>query len=129
MAEKLPVILDNRNNNTVLNALQKLVPSLQKLDVATGVFEVGSLLQLEGLWQQVPKIRIMMGNETTKTTKKAIVEALLDKSDESIENEKERDDALTGLPAVHDAITKTQISLKTFSQAKFHAKMYLSYAL
>ena len=98
----MPVILDNRNNNTVLNALQKLVPSLQKLDVATGVFEVGSLLQLEGLWQQVPKIRIMMGTETTKTTKKAIVEALLDKSDESIENEKERDDALTGLPAVRD---------------------------
>ena len=65
MAEKLPVILDNRNNNTVLNAIQKLVPSLQKLDVATGVFEVGSFLQLEGLWQQVPKIRIMMGNETT----------------------------------------------------------------
>jgi len=125
MAEKLPVILDNRNNNTVLIALQKLVPSLQKLDVATGVFEVGSLLQLEGLWQQVPKIRIMMGNETTKTTQKVIVEALLDKSDESIENEKERDDALTGLPAVRDAIMNSQISLKTFSKAKFHAKMYL----
>jgi hypothetical protein len=53
MAEKIPVILDNRNNNTVLNALQKLLPSLQKIDIATGVFEVGSLLQLEGLWQQV----------------------------------------------------------------------------
>jgi hypothetical protein len=34
MAEKLPVILDNRNNNTVLNALQKLLPSLQKIDIA-----------------------------------------------------------------------------------------------
>jgi hypothetical protein len=53
MAEKLPVILDNRNNNIVLNALQKLLPSLQKIDIATGVFEVGFLLQLEGLWQQI----------------------------------------------------------------------------
>ena len=43
MTAKLPVILDNRNDNTVLNALRKLLPSLQKLDVATGVFEVGSL--------------------------------------------------------------------------------------
>lgn len=34
MAEKLPVILNNRNNNTVLNALQKLLPSLQKIDIA-----------------------------------------------------------------------------------------------
>jgi len=121
----LPVILDNRNNNTVLNALQKLLPSLQKLDVATGVFEVGSLLHLEGLWQQVPNIRIMMGNETTKTTRKLIVEALLEKSDESIENEKERDDSLAGLAAVKDAIAKKQIALKTFTNAKFHAKMYL----
>jgi hypothetical protein len=44
MTAKLPVILDNRNDNTVLNALRKLLPSLQKLDVATGVFEVGSLI-------------------------------------------------------------------------------------
>ena len=44
MSVKLQVILDNRNDNTVLNALRKLLPSLQKLDVATGVFEVGSLI-------------------------------------------------------------------------------------
>ena len=37
MTAKLPVILDNRNDNTVLNALRKLLPSLQKLDVATGL--------------------------------------------------------------------------------------------
>ena len=44
MTAKLPVILDNRSDNTVLNAIRKLLPSLQKLDVATGVFEVGSLI-------------------------------------------------------------------------------------
>jgi len=48
MTAKLPVILDNRSDNTVLNALQKLLPSLQKLDVATGVFEVGSLFSAFG---------------------------------------------------------------------------------
>jgi hypothetical protein len=30
MAEKLPVILDNRNNNTALIALQKLLPGLSE---------------------------------------------------------------------------------------------------
>jgi hypothetical protein len=40
-----------------------------------------------------------MGDETTKRTKKEIVESLRKKSDASIEGEKERDDALTGLPA------------------------------
>ncbi len=39
MAKKLPVIIDNRNGNTVLEAFQKLLPNLQKMDIATGVFE------------------------------------------------------------------------------------------
>ncbi|AQQ09634.1 ATP-dependent helicase HepA [Sedimentisphaera cyanobacteriorum] len=125
MAKKLPVIIDNRSGNTVLQALQKLLPNLQKMDIATGVFEVGSLLHLEGLWQELDKIRIMMGNETTKTTKKVIIEGLLKTSDESIEQEKQRDDALTGLAAVREAISNKQIVLKTYSKAKFHAKSYL----
>jgi hypothetical protein len=56
MAEKLPVIIDNRGDNTVLRALQRLLPNLQRMDVATGVFEVGSFLLLEGLWQDPDRI-------------------------------------------------------------------------
>ena len=125
MADKLPVIIDNRGDNTVLRALQRLLPNLQKMDVATGVFEVGSLLLLEGLWQDLDKIRVLMGDETTKTTKKVIIEALLKVSDESIEREKEHDDALTGLAAVRDAIAAKHILLRTYAKAKFHAKSYL----
>ena len=46
MAEKLPVIMDNREDNTVVNALRRLLPNLQRMDVATGVFEVGAFLLL-----------------------------------------------------------------------------------
>jgi hypothetical protein len=48
MAEKLPVIIDNRGDNRVVHALQRLLPNLQRMDVATGVLEVGSLLLLRG---------------------------------------------------------------------------------
>ncbi len=125
MAKKLPVIIDNRGNNTVLRALQKLLPNLPKMDIATGVFEVGSLLLLEGLWQDLDKIRVLMGDETTKRTKREIIKAMLEVSNQSIEREKGRDDALTGLAAVRQAITNKQITLKTYSKAKFHAKSYL----
>ena len=125
MAEKVPVIIDNRGNNTVLRALQKLLPNLREMDIATGVFEVGSLLLLEGLWQDLEKIRILMGDETTRRTKLEILSALLEVSNESIESEKERDDALTGLEAVRQAIASKKIALKTYSKAKFHAKSYL----
>jgi len=125
MAEKLPVIIDNRGENRVLNALKRLLPNLQSMDVATGVFEIGSFLLLEELWQDLERIRILMGDETTRRTKREIVQALLKVSADSIEREKERDDALTGLAAVREALVNKQIMLKTYSKAKFHAKSYL----
>ncbi len=125
MAEKLPVIIDNRGENKVLNTLKRLLPNLQRIDVATGVFEIDSFLLLEGLWQDLQRIRILMGDETTRRTKREIVKALLQASNDSIEREKEHDDALTGLAAVRNATTKKSIILKTYSKAKFHAKLYL----
>jgi superfamily II DNA or RNA helicase len=125
MAEKLPVIIDNRGDNKVLHALQRLLPNLQRMDIATGVFEIGSFLLLEGLWQDLERIRILMGDETTRRTKREIIQALLQISNDSIEREKERDDALTGLAAVREAIAAKQIELKIYSKAKFHAKSYL----
>lgn len=95
------------------------------MDVATGVFEVGAFLQLEGLWQDLDKIRVLMGDETTKRTKREIVQALLEKSNDSIENEKERGDALTGLAAIRQAIEAKKILLRVYSKSKFHAKSYL----
>ncbi len=125
MAKKLPVIIDNRKSNTVLEALKRLLPNLNKMDVATGVFEVGSMLQLEKSWESLEQIRILMGDETTKTTKKAISEAVQRSSNDSIEAQKEADDSLTGLDAVKKAITDQKILLKTYLKAKFHAKTYL----
>jgi superfamily II DNA or RNA helicase len=125
MAEKLPTIIDNRGDNTLLHALQRLLPGVQGLDITTGLFEIGSFLLLEQLWQGLDKIRILMGDETTRRTKKEIVESLRKKSDASIEDEKERDDALTGLAAVRDAIANKHILLKVYLKARFHAKSYL----
>jgi len=107
MAEKVPVIIDNRGDNSLLCALRRLLPNLQKVDIGTGMFEIGSFLLLEQLWQGLDKIRILMGDETTRRTKKEIVESLRKKSDASIEGEKERDDALTGLPALQTIILES----------------------
>jgi superfamily II DNA or RNA helicase len=125
MAEKLPTIIDNRGDNTLLHALQRLLPGVQGLDITTGLFEIGSFLLLEQLWQGLDKIRILMGDETTRRTKKEIVESLRKKSDASIEGEKERNDALTGLAAVCEAIASGRIMLRVYLKARFHAKSYL----
>ena len=81
MAEKLSVIFDSRGDNTVLHALRRLLPNLGGMDVATGVFEVRSFLLFEHLWRDLAKIRILMGDETTKRTKRQIVEGIREVSD------------------------------------------------
>ncbi|MFC1765589.1 SNF2-related protein [Planctomycetota bacterium] len=122
---KLPAIIDNQNNNTVLHALHLLLLNLHRMDVATGVFEVGSFLLLKGLWKDLEQIRILMGDETTQRTRKEILQAIIQSSSESLESEKERDDSLKGLAAVREAIADRQIALKIYSKSKFHAKCYL----
>lgn len=122
---KLPTIIDNRDNNTALEALKSLLPESNELDVATGYFEIGSLLALDTYWNSLEKIRIVMGDETTKRTRKELVESLRRMSDESIEKEKEKDDALRGLYAVKAGLDNKQIEAKIYSIAKFHAKLLL----
>ena len=45
-------------------------------DIATGYFEIGSLLALDGKWQLLEKTRILMGAEMTHRTRKALLNAL-----------------------------------------------------
>ena len=80
MAEILPVIMDNRGDNTVVNALRRLLPNLQKTDVATGIFEVGAFLLLKDLWRSLSGIRILVGDETTRRAKPEIVQTLREAS-------------------------------------------------
>jgi superfamily II DNA or RNA helicase len=125
LTTKLPSIIDNREENTVLNALKRLLPEVNSLDIATGYFEVGSLLALDGLWQRLKQLRLLMGDETTRRTKQVLLSALLSEVNRSIEEAKERDDSLKGLAAVRQAFQTKQIQARIYARAKFHAKAYL----
>jgi superfamily II DNA or RNA helicase len=121
---KLPTLLDNTAGRTVLDALRALLPSARNWDLATGFFEIGAFPLLDGLWQPVEKVRLVMGDETTRRTRRELVEALRQQSDESIESAKERDDSLTGLHAVRAALAAKQLEARVYTRAKFHAKAH-----
>lgn len=77
------------------------------IDIATGYFEIGALIGLGDEWQKVDKIRILMGDEVSKRTKKAFEAGLrniADRLDRSLEQEKEKNHFLTGVAAIADAI-------------------------
>jgi len=103
----------------------------QAIDIATGYFEIGSLLALDNEWQKVDQIRILMGDEVSRRTKKAFVEGLEQvkrRLDSSLEAEKEKNDFLVGVPAIVEAIRSGKINCRVYRKEKFHAKTYITHA-
>lgn len=101
------------------------------LDIATGVFEVGSLLALDGEWQKVDHIRILMGDEVSRRSKRLFELALnriQDGLDQSIEIEKQKNHFLKGVDAIVEALRSGQIQCRVYRKDKFHAKAYITHA-
>src|SRR5439155_481924 len=101
-------------------------------DVATGFFEIGSLLELDGHWQQLDKIRILIGSEVTLGTKAAFLNALRMQTktvlDASIEEEKRAAPFLEGVPGIVEALKQGRIECRVYTKDKFHAKAYITHA-
>lgn len=71
-------IVDNSEENwKVLRYLHDWRQISKAIDIATAYFEIGSLLSLDGEWQKVDQIRILMGDEVSKRTKNAFIEGLV----------------------------------------------------
>jgi superfamily II DNA or RNA helicase len=125
-------IVDNSDEYwKVVQYLQEWTQIARSFDIATGYFEIGALLALDGMWQKLEKIRILMGDEVSKRTKHAFEEALEHialKLNDSIEAAKEEDDFLSGVPAIVDAIRRCQIETRVYRKKKFHAKAYITHS-
>src|SRR6478609_7108584 len=107
-------IVDNSASGwTALRYLEEWTRIAKGFDIATGHFEVGALLALDGKWQQLGKIRILMGADTTHRTHKAILDAVRKRAvealDNSVEAEKDANPFLNGVPAILEARQSGQI--------------------
>ena len=125
-------IVDNSDADwKVRQYLQEWADLSHRFDIATGFFEIGGLLGLEGQWQKLEKIRILMGDEASRRTKEALLagvraaQAILDAS---LEKEKEANDFLQGVPAIVEALKRRQIECRVYTREKFHAKAYITHA-
>lgn len=125
MSSKLPTIIDNNKDNTLLTALSQLMQITRQLDVGTGRFEIGSLLSLGSTWHGIEKMRILSGDETSSRTRDFLVKAVVTDADSSIEQIKERDDALTGLEFIKEAFQRRLVETRIFTKSRFHGKCYL----
>src|SRR3989304_5533035 len=114
-----------------LRYLQEWTDIAKSFDIASGYFDIGALLALDGKWQRLDKIRILMGDEISKRTKDAFEEGLrtiTEKLDESLEKEKGEDDFLSGVPGIVEAIRSKKIETMVYRKKKFHAKAYITHS-
>ncbi|MBS1790267.1 MAG: helicase [Acidobacteria bacterium] len=125
-------IVDNSDSERkVLDYLHEWTQIPQNsLDIATGYFEIGSLLRLDRQWQKLDKIRILMGEEVTRRTKDALLAGLATVTnalEASIEKEKQTNDFLLGVPSIVEALRTRKIECRVYTKLKFHAKAYLTH--
>ena len=125
-------IVDNSDSEwKVRNYLTDWCELSKTIDIATGYFEICALLALKDKWQQVDSIRLLMGDEVSKRTKRAFEEGLKKIAttlDASLESEKKANDFLSGVPAVVEALRSGKIQCRVYRKDKFHAKCYLTHA-
>lgn len=120
-------IVDNSDEHwKALEYLKQWCSLSSAIDIATGYLEIGALLALDGQWQKVDKVRILIGSETSKQTTEAIRQAgeLLDRS---LVEERRNDPFLQGLDAVVQGIRSGQIEIRVYRKKKFHAKAYITH--
>ena len=126
-------IVDNSVSGwTGLRYLKEWADIARAFDIATGYFEIGALLGLEGQWQPLEKIRILMGAETTYRTRQALLDAVQSRAmqllDGSLEATKDLNPFLKGVPAILAALQSGQIECRVYDRDKFHAKAYITHA-
>ncbi len=125
-------LVDNSDADwKVLRYLHDWCQISRQIDIATGYFEIGSLLSMKDEWQKVERIRILMGDEVSKRTKSAFEEGLKivrRRLDASLETEKQQNDFLSGVPGIVDGIRSGRIQCRVYRKGKFHAKAYITHA-
>ena len=131
MEHKTLYVVDNSSEEqSVKQYLTEWCSVSKQMDIATGYLEIGGLLDLDQNWQKLDKIRIILGSEMTRRTKDVIdkvVEALLSRLNDSMDEEQEHNEFLIGVPAIVDAMKRRKIECRVFDKNKFHAKAYITY--
>lgn len=125
-------IVDNSDENwKVVDYLSEWTAISSRFDIATGYFEIGALLALDDKWQRLDGLRILMGDEVSRRTQRALLEGtdrIKHQLDVSIESEKIRNEFLFGVPAILDALATGRIKCRIYAKKKFHAKAYITHS-
>ncbi|MDE0027178.1 MAG: hypothetical protein OXP69_22425 [Spirochaetaceae bacterium] len=94
-------------------------------DVA-GFFEIGAPLELDGEWQWLNRIRLLMGAETSPRMRRALLDSVREPAvvalDLSLELDKRANPFLRGVPAVLAALRQGKIECRIYERTRVTLK-------
>lgn len=125
------LIVDNEDKEwRVAEYLKEWCEISSAIDIATGHFEIGGLLELKGKWQSVDKIRILMGGTGTLRTAQLFRKALSDSQEQmtaSLDKEKDKNPFLEGTQAIVEGLRSKKIVCRMYRKDRFHAKAFITH--
>ena len=132
MTESPLFIVDNSDGGrSGLGYLRDWCEIASSIDIATGFFEIGALIDLDGEWQKLEKIRILMGDPSGNQSKRALLRSVSDRCsqalDRSVISEKTANPFLNGTAAIVEAMSSGKIECRIYTSDKFHAKAYITH--
>ncbi len=122
-------IVDNSVSGwTGLRYLEEWTTIARAFDIATGYFEIGALLALNGKWKSLEKIRILLGSDMTNRTRKVLLEAVRTQAvarlNASMEASKDSNPFLEGVSEILAALRSGQIECRVYDTMHKHVLNY-----
>lgn len=118
-------IIDNRDGNTLLAAVQRLGEGGARLDISSAFFSIDALLVLADTLAGYQRIRILFGDDASAVQRKRLLEMLRTRSDADLLAQRESHPTLSPLKAVAKLFEEGRIEARCYTVRKFHAKAYL----
>ncbi len=128
-AEKqtLTSIIDNRDGNTLHDALELITENGRELWIATAFFSLDALNMLGENLLRAERIRLLFGDDASAKQRNALINAMQQRSDADLLKHREADPLLTGLKMAKLLIEEGRLEARVYTKEKFHAKLYISH--
>lgn len=118
-------IVDNRDDNTLLAALQGMGEGGRELWIATAFFSLDALQMLAGTLESYERVRILFGDDANARQRLLLLQRLRRDSDRDLLAQRDKSPLLPGLALVERLFAEGRIEARCYTAKKFHAKSYL----
>ena len=118
-------IIDNREGNTLLAALEHMGAGGKEIAIASAFFSLDALLLLADTLNQYEHVRILFGDEANPRQRILLLKLLRATSDEDLLAQREKQPLLTNLRKMEALFASGRVEARCYTAKKFHAKAYI----